>query len=69
MPYKLVHLNNQIHTPVKLLPATDFIERSDDSYIAVRSAYLQKRKYDIYNGNLCGSVIIVAGLELTKITR
>jgi phospholipid-binding lipoprotein MlaA len=31
--------------------ATDFIERSDDSYIAVRSAYLQKRKYDIYNGN------------------
>ncbi|CAC9442317.1 Outer-membrane-phospholipid-binding lipoprotein MlaA [uncultured Gammaproteobacteria bacterium] len=40
-----------VDTRVKLLPATDFIEHSDDSYIAVRSAYLQKRKYDIYNGN------------------
>jgi ABC-type transporter lipoprotein component MlaA len=32
-----------VDTRVKLLPATDFIERSDDSYIALRSAYLQKR--------------------------
>ena len=37
---------------VKLLPAIDLIRHSDDPYIAARSSYLQKRKYDIYNGNL-----------------
>ncbi|SMN15360.1 VacJ lipoprotein [uncultured Candidatus Thioglobus sp.] len=37
---------------VELLPATDILDQSDDSYIAMRSSYLQKRNYDVYDGNL-----------------
>ncbi len=41
-----------VDTRVKLLPVIDLIRQSDDPYVAVRSSYLQKRKHDIYNGNL-----------------
>ncbi len=37
---------------VELLPATDLLDQSDDPYIAMRSSYLQKRQFDIYDGNL-----------------
>ncbi|MDC9715091.1 MAG: VacJ family lipoprotein [Gammaproteobacteria bacterium] len=37
---------------VKLLPATDLLKKADDPYIVMRSSYLQKRKYDVHNGNL-----------------
>ena len=37
---------------VKLLPATDILKNSDDAYIAARSAYLQKRQFDVYDGNV-----------------
>ncbi len=40
-----------VDTRVKLSPAIDLINRSDDPYIAARSSYLQKREYDIHNGN------------------
>lgn len=36
----------------KLLPITDLVKTSDDPYITARSAYLQKRKFNVYDGNL-----------------
>lgn len=41
-----------VDTRVKLSPAIDLVNRSDDPYITARSAYLQKRKYSVYNGDL-----------------
>jgi len=43
---------NIIDKRVELLPATDLLDQSDDPYIAMRSSYLQKRKFDIFDGNL-----------------
>jgi phospholipid-binding lipoprotein MlaA len=43
---------NIINTRAELLPATDLLNQSDDSYIALRSSYLQNRKFDIYDGDL-----------------
>jgi len=43
---------NAIDQRVKLLPITDILDRSDDPYIAMRSSYLQKRKYDVFDGDL-----------------
>lgn len=40
-----------VDTRVKLLPATDLLKNSDDVYIAARSSYLQKREFDIFDGN------------------
>ncbi len=40
-----------VDTRVKLLPATDLLKNSDDVYIATRSSYLQKRQFDIFDGN------------------
>ncbi|QKQ24375.1 VacJ family lipoprotein [Candidatus Ruthia endofausta] len=40
-----------VDTRVKLLPATDLLKNSDDVYIAARSSYLQKRQFDIFDGN------------------
>jgi len=37
---------------VELLLVTDMIDLSDDPYIAMRSSYLQKRKYDVFDGDL-----------------
>ena len=42
---------NIIDKRVELLPATDLLDQSDDSYIAMRSSYLQKRNYDVHDGN------------------
>ncbi len=42
---------NIIDKRVELLPATDLLDKSDDPYIAMRSSYLQKRKFDIFDGN------------------
>ncbi len=41
-----------LDTRVKLLPVTDLLKKADDPYIAMRSGYFQKRKFDIYNGDL-----------------
>ena len=43
---------NIVDKRVELLPATDLLDQSDDPYIAMRSSYLQKRKFDIFDGNL-----------------
>ena len=37
---------NIVDKRVELLPVTDMLDQSDDPYIAMRSSYLQKRKYD-----------------------
>ena len=42
---------NIIDKRVELLPATDLLDKSDDPYITMRSSYLQKRKFDIFDGN------------------
>ncbi len=42
---------NIIDKRVELLPATDLLDKSDDSYISMRSSYLQKREFDIFDGN------------------
>jgi phospholipid-binding lipoprotein MlaA len=43
---------NVINKRVELLPATDLLDQSDDPYITMRSSYLQKRRFDVYDGNL-----------------
>lgn len=43
---------NAIDQRVQLLPITDILDHSDDPYIAMRSSYLQKRKYDVFDGDL-----------------
>jgi phospholipid-binding lipoprotein MlaA len=43
---------NIVDKRVELLPVTDMLDQSDDPYIAMRSSYLQKRKYDVFDGNL-----------------
>jgi phospholipid-binding lipoprotein MlaA len=47
-----VNTMNTVDKRVKLLPVTDLFHKSNDSYISMRSAYLQKREYDVYDGNL-----------------
>ncbi|AYQ57429.1 ABC transporter [Bathymodiolus thermophilus thioautotrophic gill symbiont] len=37
---------------VKLLPISNLLKKSDDPYIVMRSSYLQKRQFDIHNGNV-----------------
>jgi phospholipid-binding lipoprotein MlaA len=37
---------------VKLLPISNLLKKSDDPYTVMRSSYLQKRKFDVYNGDL-----------------
>lgn len=44
-------LTKTVDTRVKLLPATDLLKNSDDVYIATRSSYLQKRQFNIFDGN------------------
>ncbi|SMN00240.1 VacJ family lipoprotein [uncultured Candidatus Thioglobus sp.] len=41
-----------VNTRVRLLPVTDLLKESDDPYTLARSAYLQKRQFDIHNGEL-----------------
>ncbi len=36
---------------VELLPTTDLFNQSDDPYIAMRSSYLQNRRFEIFDGN------------------
>lgn len=43
---------NAIDQRVELLPITDILDHSDDPYITMRSSYLQKRKYDVFDGDL-----------------
>jgi phospholipid-binding lipoprotein MlaA len=43
---------NIIDKRVELLPVTDMLDQSDDPYIVMRSSYLQKRKYDVFDGSL-----------------
>ena len=43
---------NIVDKRVELLPVTDLLDQSDDPYITMRSSYLQKRKFDIFDGNL-----------------
>ena len=43
---------NIVDKRVELLPITDLLDQSDDPYITTRSSYLQKRKFDIFDGNL-----------------
>ena len=42
---------NIVDKRVELLPATDLLDQSDDPYITMRSSYLQKRQFDIFDGN------------------
>ncbi|WP_190600259.1 MlaA family lipoprotein [Candidatus Vesicomyidisocius sp. SY067_SCS001] len=44
-------LTRAIDTRVKLLPIIDLLKNSDDIYIATRSSFLQKRQFDIFDGN------------------
>jgi phospholipid-binding lipoprotein MlaA len=44
-------LTRAVDTRVKLLPVTDLLKNSDDVYIATRSSYLQKRQFNIFDGN------------------
>jgi phospholipid-binding lipoprotein MlaA len=48
----LVSSLRAVDTRVKLLPATDLLKNSDDAYIAMRSAFLQKREYEVFDGDL-----------------
>ncbi len=41
---------NAIDQRVELFPVIELFENSDDPYIAMRSSYLQKRKFDIFDG-------------------
>jgi len=43
---------NIIDKRVELLPATDMLDLSDDPYTMMRSSYLQKRKFDVFDGSL-----------------
>ena len=43
---------NVIDKRVELLPVTDLLDQSDDPYITMRSSYLQKRRFDVFDGNL-----------------
>ncbi len=36
----------------KLLPVTDLLKNSDDPYTTARSSYLQRRQFEVYDGNL-----------------
>ncbi len=47
-----ITLTRAVDTRVKLLPVTDLLKNSGDPYISTRSSYLQKRKFDIYDGDL-----------------
>ncbi|KAA0445945.1 MAG: VacJ family lipoprotein, partial [Candidatus Thioglobus sp.] len=51
-PKVAVEVIKSIDTRVQLLSITKLLKKSNDPYIAVRSSYLQKKKYDVYNGNL-----------------
>jgi len=42
---------NLIDKRVELLPITDILDQSDDPYITMRSSYLQKRQFDIFDGD------------------
>jgi len=42
---------NAIDQRVELLPIIDIFDQSDDPYISMRSSYLQKRIFDIFDGN------------------
>ena len=42
---------NAIDQRVELLPVTEILSQSDDPYIAMRSSYLQKRTFDVFDGN------------------
>ena len=44
-------LTKAVDMRVKLLSATDLLKNSDDVYIATRSSYLQKRQFNIFDGN------------------
>mgnify|MGYP006111052193 CR=1 FL=1 len=43
---------NIIDKRVELLPITDILDQSDDPYITMRSSYVQKRKFEIFDGSL-----------------
>ena len=43
---------NIIDKRVELLPVTDMLDLSDDPYTMMRSSYLQKRKFDVFDGSL-----------------
>lgn len=47
-----VNTINVVNQRTKLTPVVNFVNKSDDPYITVRSSYLQKRKFDVYDGNL-----------------
>lgn len=47
-----VILLNTVNTKAKLLPTTDLLKKSVEPYVALRSSYLQKRKYDVFDGNV-----------------
>ncbi|WP_428087743.1 MlaA family lipoprotein [Candidatus Thioglobus sp.] len=41
---------NVVDRRVRLLPITDLLDQSDDAYTTIRSSYLQKRQFDIFDG-------------------
>ncbi len=48
----IMSLTGAVNKRAELLPITDLLSNSDDAYITLRSSYLQKRKNDIYDGNI-----------------
>ncbi len=47
-----VPFTNIVQTRANLIPLTNLLEKSEDPYLSVRDAYLQKRTFDIANGDL-----------------
>lgn len=45
-------LLNSVRARASLLQITDLLEKSEDPYVSLRNAYLQRRNYDIYDGHI-----------------
>jgi phospholipid-binding lipoprotein MlaA len=46
------NVTNIVNIRAQILPITDAISRAEDPYTAIRSGYLQKLKFDVFDGNV-----------------
>ncbi len=51
-----IYIVGAIDKRAQLLAITDLLNKADDPYIAYRETYLQKRKYDIADGNIASVI-------------
>ena len=47
-----IYILNGVQIRAALLPITDLLEKSGNPYLSIRNTYLQKRAYDIADGNI-----------------